>query len=166
MAALTAGKRAPEINLSLTEAGKNFTLAGALQRGPVLAAFFKVSCPVCQLAFPYLERIHKAYGNKNFTLIGISQDAPVDSISFAKQYGVTFPIAVDPSGKYQVSNAYGLTNVPTLLWISPSGVIELTSAGWDKKDVQRLNQFAAAAARMDQKELFPAGDQAPDFKPG
>jgi len=54
MAALTAGTQAPEISLPTLD-GKKFVLREVLQRGPVLAAFFKVSCPVCQYTFPYLS---------------------------------------------------------------------------------------------------------------
>jgi len=40
MAALTAGTQAPEISLPTLD-GKKFVLREVLQRGPVLAAFFK-----------------------------------------------------------------------------------------------------------------------------
>jgi len=54
--------------------GKPFALRDELARRPVVLAFFKVSCPVCQYAFPFLERLYKAYGNKNVALVGVSQD--------------------------------------------------------------------------------------------
>jgi len=53
MAALSAGISAPEFNLP-TIKGERFSLREALARGPVVAAFFKISCPVCQYAFPFL----------------------------------------------------------------------------------------------------------------
>ncbi len=63
MAALTAGTKLLSFLLPGLDGG-NFSLQEALQRGPVLAVFFKVSCPTCQYTFPFLERIHKAYGDK------------------------------------------------------------------------------------------------------
>ena len=83
MTALTAGTRAPEISLPLVN-GASFSLRSALQRGPVLVAFFKISCPVCQYTFPYLERLHKAYGNEKITIVGVSQDNSKDSAAFAE----------------------------------------------------------------------------------
>ena len=72
MPALESGVLAPEINLSFLD-GKKFSLKEALKHGPVVVAFFKVNCPVCQFAFPYLERIFKAYGaSQKFALVGVS----------------------------------------------------------------------------------------------
>src|ERR1035441_10668167 len=58
MAALTAGTKAPDFSLPAMD-GSKFSLQEALQHGPVLAAFFKISCPVCQYAFPYFEPPYK-----------------------------------------------------------------------------------------------------------
>ena len=91
MPALEAGVHAPEINLSFLNGGE-FSLRDALKKGPVVAAFFKVSCPVCQMALPYLERVYKAYGKSGkLTFVGVSQDNAADTTAFNKRFGVTFP---------------------------------------------------------------------------
>jgi peroxiredoxin len=54
MGALSPGKTAPPIALTTVD-GTNVSLAEALTKGPVLAAFFKVSCPTCQFTFPFLQ---------------------------------------------------------------------------------------------------------------
>ena len=141
-------------------------MAEARKRGPVLAAFFKVSCPVCQLAFPYIQRLFEAYGNKKATIIGISQDNARDTQAFAREYGVTFPLALDEAGKYPVSDSYGLTNVPTLFWISAEGKIELNSVGWAKAELEQFNQKLAAQNGKAAARLFRAGENVPEFKPG
>src|SRR5271167_947535 len=138
MAALTVGTSAPDFTLPTLD-GKQFSLKDALARGPVLAAFFKISCPVCQFAFPFLERIYKAYGNRNVTIVGISQNEKKDTAAFIKEYGVTFPVLLDDADSYPVSNAYGLTNVPSLFWIASDGEIELSSVGWVKADFEAIN---------------------------
>ena len=165
MPALETGLRAPEINLSFLD-GSKFSLSQALARGPVVAVFFKVSCPVCQLAFPYLERIFKAYskGGK-FTLVGISQDNAKDTLAFNREFGVTFPTLLDEK-KYPVSNAYGLTNVPTIFVISPQGEIESTTVGWSRTAIQDLNQQLAGLSNASAVQLFQPGDGVPEFKPG
>jgi peroxiredoxin len=61
MPALAVGARAPDFELKTLD-GKRGWLGEELSRGPVVLAFFKVSCPTCQYAFPFLERLHKAYG--------------------------------------------------------------------------------------------------------
>ena len=85
MAALTAGTKAPDFDLKTID-GKRFSLQDALRRGPVVLAFFKVSCPVCQYAFPFLERLHRAYGQNGVTLAGISQNDPKDTAAFMKEF--------------------------------------------------------------------------------
>lgn len=165
MAALTAGTRAPDISLPLLNGGK-FSLLDALQRGPVLAAFFKISCPVCQYAFPYLERLHKAYGNQKVTIVGISQDNRQDTGVFLKQYGVTFPVALDESPSYPVSNAYGLTNVPSLFLIGPDGEIEIASVGWVKKELEDINRYLSNAQKAPVAQLFKPAEDVRDFRAG
>ena len=134
MAALTAGTTAPAISLPLTGGGQ-FKLNESLGRGPVLLAFFKVSCPVCQFTFPYLERIYKAYPQSKVSIIGVSQNDARDTLAFMKQYGITFPVALDDTERYPVSNAFGLTNVPTLFLVVQDCEIELSSVGWSRADV-------------------------------
>jgi len=165
MTALNPGTTAPDFNLPTLD-GKQFSLRDALLRGPVLAAFFKISCPTCQYAFPFLQRIYAAHGNKNITIVGISQNEKKDTAAFVKEYGVTFPVLLDDTRTYPVSNAYGLTNVPTLFWIAPDGEIEVSSVGWVRKDMEELNQRAADASATVTKPLFRGDEQVADFRAG
>ncbi|MGA2720345.1 MAG: TlpA disulfide reductase family protein [Candidatus Acidiferrales bacterium] len=164
MSALSSGKTAPSISLSTVE-GEKVSLADALAKGPVLAAFFKVSCPTCQFTFPFLERMYEMFGGGNFTFWAISQNDAEDTRSFAEKYGVKFPALLDEKG-YPVSNQFGLTNVPTMFLIGQDGTIQVTSVGFSKPD---LEQIAAAAARATGKPavpLFKSGEAVPEYKPG
>jgi peroxiredoxin len=165
MTALNPGTTAPGFNLPTLD-GKQFSLRDALLRGPVLAAFFKISCPTCQYAFPFLQRIYAAHGYKNLTIVGISQNEKKDTAAFVKEYGVTFPVLLDDTRTYPVSNAYGMTNVPTLFWIAPDGEIEVSSVGWVRKDMEELNQRAADASATVTKPLFRGDEQVADFRAG
>ena len=108
--ALPCSIKAPEFRLKSTT-GKPVILSEVLKRGPVVLAFFKVSCPVCQYAFPYLERMSQVHKPEPVSFIGISQDSPADTEAFLQKYGVSFTVALDDSKRYVVSNAYKLTNV-------------------------------------------------------
>jgi len=165
MAALTAGTKAPDISLGAVD-GKTFSLQEALKKGPVLAAFFKVSCPVCQYTFPYLERLHKAQGSNKITIVGISQDDKRNTSVFLKDYGVTFPTLLDDPNGYPVSNAYGLTNVPTWFLIAQDGEIEMSSVGWAKKEVEDLNIRLAELQQNSPHPLFQPGEDVRDFRAG
>ncbi|HXM21282.1 MAG TPA: TlpA disulfide reductase family protein [Terriglobales bacterium] len=165
MAALTAGTSAPDFKLQAMD-GKQFSLRDALMRGPVVAVFFKISCPVCQYAFPFLERIYKANGGKNVTIVGVSQNQKKDTAAFMKEYGVTFPILLDDTSTYPASNAYGLTNVPTIFWIAEDGEIEISSVGWERKEIEEINRKAAKINGEGPKPVFRSDEQVPDFRPG
>ena len=165
MAALQAGAKAPDISLAAVD-GATFSLQEALKKGPVVAAFFKVSCPVCQYAFPYFERVYKAHAGQNITFIAISQDDKRNTASFLKQYGVTFPTLLDDPNGYAVSNAYGLTNVPTWFLIGQDGEIEISSVGWVKQDVENLNRKLAGLHKTKLPSLFKPGEEVRDFRAG
>jgi len=165
MAALTAGTKAPDFELKTMD-GKRFVLRDELASGPVVLAFFKVSCPTCQYAFPFLERLERAYGHKGVRIVGISQNNPRDTAAFAKEFGVTFPILLDDTETYPASNAYGLTNVPTIFWIAQDGEIELSSVGWSKADFADINRKMAEAGNISLHVIFQPGEDVRDFRAG
>lgn len=166
MAALTAGIKAPQFEL-LAMNGTKFSLAEARARGPVLAVFFKISCPVCQYALPYFERIYKTYGNSGkFTIVGMCQNEKNDTAEFNRRYGVTFPVLLDDTKSFPVSNAYGLTNVPTAFWVGEDGEIEISSVGWVRQEFEEMARRAAESAGTSPKALFQPSEQIADFRAG
>jgi peroxiredoxin len=164
METLQAGTQAPVFTLSRTD-GTPFSLEAALAKGPVVAAFFKVSCPVCQFTFPFLERLYQACGNERVSFLGISQDNARDTREFCKEFGVTFPALVDAQG-YPVSNAYGLTIVPTIFLIAPDGKILLSSTGFSRSDLEKLSSELARHLGRPALPLFHPDESVPYSKPG
>lgn len=165
MPALQEGTKAPDFSLPALDGGK-FSLQDALQRGPVLAVFFKVSCPVCQYAFPFFERLHKAYGSQKVAMVGISQDDKRDTTAFMREYGVTFPALLDDPAGYVVSNAYGLTNVPSWFLIGQDGAIRISSVGWVRTGMDDLNRRLSDANHTSLRQLFRPEEDVRDFWPG
>jgi len=165
MTALATGNKAPDFTLNTLD-GKQFSLSEELLRGPLVLAFFKVSCPTCQYAFPFFERLYKTYRNNGVTLVGISQNDAKETAAFAREFGVNFPILLDELGKYPVSNAYGLTNVPTVFWIAQDGEIEVSSVGWIKADFEVMNRKMAEAGKSTPAAPFAPGEDVRDFRAG
>jgi peroxiredoxin len=165
MTALANGAKAPDFELKTLD-GKRFSLANALTRGPVVLAFFKVSCPTCQYAFPFLERLHRAYAANGVSLVGISQNGAKDTAAFNKEFCVTFPVLLDDTDSYPVSNAYGLTNVPSIFWIAQDGEIEVSSVAWVKADFEQINRKMAEAGKSAPAVLFKPGEDVRDFRAG
>ena len=166
MTNIVAGNTAPGFSLKTLD-GKEVSLTGLLERGSVVAAFFKISCPVCQFTFPYLERLHKRYGGDGVAFLGISQDDAQDTKGFAKEFAETLPMALDEKQKgYAASNAYGLTNVPTIFLIEPDATVKVSCMGFDRKDLESIATALADRKKIAPAALFRAGESVPDHKPG
>jgi cytochrome c biogenesis protein CcmG/thiol:disulfide interchange protein DsbE len=164
MTAIVAGQRAPDFSLKSIE-GAEYSLSKLLKRGPVFVSFFKVSCPVCQFTFPFLQRLYKHYGSKDVTFLGISQDDARATKEFADEYGVTFPIVLDAKG-YPASNAYGLTNVPTSFLIDTDGFVKIASMGFIKKDLEATATEFSQRHKISLSALFRPDESVPANRPG
>lgn len=156
---LEAGDKAPEFELTDLE-GRTISLRDLTSEAPVLLAFFKITCPVCSFTFPFLERIHQAAGAEQLRVYGISQDDAKLTRRFNSEVGVSFPALLDtaPSG-YAVSNAYGISTVPSLFLIGKDGVINWASSGFVKSELEDLGRRFGVA-------VFRAEENVPAWKAG
>ncbi len=164
MTKIIAGSKAPEFSLKSLD-GKSYSLKSVLEKGPAVVAFFKVSCPVCQFTFPFLERLYQRYGSGDVTFLGVSQNDAADSKKFVQKYGVTFPTLLDEKS-YPASNAYGLTNVPTIFLIDPDGTVKVSSMGFAKDDLENIGNFLADHRKISRAPLFLSSESVPAHKPG
>src|SRR5579859_5101904 len=153
---MTSGQ-APDFNLPSIEGGYQ-GLSDLLAAGPVLLAFFKSTCPTCQLTFPFLERLHCGRRADAPRVIAISQDDPAAAAEFNRTFGITFTTLLDTAG-YPVSNAYRITNVPTLFLVESDGSISHSASGFDKGYLEMLGAKFGV-------QLFTASDRVPVFRPG
>jgi peroxiredoxin len=164
MTHIAAGNSAPNFSLKSFD-GKEFSLAGSLKKGPVVLAFFKVSCPVCKFTFPFLERLCQRYKSDNVTLLGVSQDNVSASRDFAQDFGVTFPVLIDDAS-YTVSNAYGLSMVPTVFLVEPDGTVKISSMGFVKADLESIADSLADHQNITRTPVFLKTESIPANKPG
>jgi peroxiredoxin len=153
---LGVGNSAPDFHLTDT-LGHEKSLRDFIAVKPALIALFKISCPVCQLTAPYLERLSKS---DNLEVVGISQDGLEATEEFRQEYGITFPTLLDESRKgYPASNAFEITSVPSLFLVEPSGEISMSDAGFSKRDLEAIGRLAGV-------QPFHPGERVPDFKAG
>jgi peroxiredoxin len=164
MTHINSGNMAPPFSLKGLD-GKEYSLQALTQKGPVVAVFFKISCPVCQFTLPFLERLYKLYGGDGVTFLAISQDDARTSQAFAREYGVTFPVAPDEKG-YPASNAYGLSMVPTIFLIDSDGKAKISSMGFVKSDLEAIAADLADRRRIARAPLFRPDERVPANKPG
>jgi peroxiredoxin len=159
---------APNVRFRTTE-GAALSTAEVVARGhslPVLLAFFKTSCPICQLTWPYLERLHRAYGGKAVHTVGVSQNDEDSSRAYYAEYGgATFDLLLDPEPTFAASNAFGVESVPHLVLLSPEGLVEDVFEGWSKARMEALGA-RFASKRVPFVPVVPPGDPVRDFSPG
>jgi peroxiredoxin len=151
-----AGEPAPEFTLPNGN-GQPVSLDQLRRQAPALLSFFKISCPVCQFTFPYLERLATASG---LHVIGISQDGPEDTREFCAAFGITFPVLLDSrKAGYQASNAFQITHVPSLFLVEPDGTISAAESGFSRAFLSDLGSRFGKAP-------FLEGERVPEYKPG
>ncbi len=131
-------------------------IEGLHAAGPVLVAFFKISCPVCQFTLPHLNRIHQA---GTLPVVGISQNGQEDTRDFNREFGIEFPVLLDAEDeKFPASNAYGISSVPTLFLIEDGQIVRVME-GWNRKEMEWLGSRAGA-------EVVRQGENVPEWKAG
>jgi len=161
---IAVGRVAPGFNLKSLD-GKEYELGQLLERGAVVVAFFKISCPVCQFTLPYLQRIAERYSGDSATVIAVSQDDARGTKEFNREYGVTFPVLLDEPG-YPVSNTYGLSSVPTIFLIEPDGKVKISCMGFDKSDLEKIAAELSQRRKIAAAPLFRPDEVVPAQKPG
>ncbi|HLH16659.1 MAG TPA: TlpA disulfide reductase family protein [Bryobacteraceae bacterium] len=153
---VTEGSRAPDFRLARLDGGEA-PLSELLANGPILLAFFEVTCPICQLTFPFLERLHNPAA---LAVYGVSQNCPEDTRAFARHFGVSFPMLLDrEEDQFPASNAYGISSVPTLFLIERDGTITRVIEGWQRKQIEWLGGLAGVSP-------IRQGENVPEWKAG
>lgn len=131
------------IRPSRVKAAPEFTLSGLhgerialreLKGKVVLLNFWATWCPPCKAEMPSMERLHRRYKERGFTILAISIDSGGEGTvaEFVKAHGLTFPIGLDP--KLAVANLYGIRALPSTFLIDKSGntaAVALGPRDWD-----------------------------------
>jgi len=152
---LRAGDPAPDFTtLPELESAASASAPGPI---PVLVAFFKISCPVCQYTFPFLERLHQ--GAKGIRILGISQDDAESTREFNQELGITLPMRLEQRG-FQVSNAFRIDHVPSMFLVSGNSIAE-AETGFSKAFLERMAELAGL-----EEPLFLPGERIPAYRPG
>ncbi|MDE3197640.1 MAG: TlpA family protein disulfide reductase [Acidobacteriota bacterium] len=150
---LTAGSQAPDFSLG------DWSLSGSLRNGPVLLVFFKISCPTCQLALPYLQRLNDGAGPGALRIVPISQDNRDGAAQFQRHFGISMPVEIDAAPAYAASNLYRIHHVPSLFLIEPDGSISMSVHGFSREHLEQLGSRFGA-------RVFQPDENLPAFRPG
>jgi peroxiredoxin len=156
---LAPGEPAPDFQLDDLN-GARQTLGALIEKPPVFLAFFKVSCPTCQLTLPFLERLYQALRSGRPRILAVSQDDAEATREFHREFSITMPTLLDSARQgYPASNAYGLSHVPSMFLIEQDRRISWSLSGFHKKELESL------AAKFN-VPVFHPGERVPEMKSG
>lgn len=145
--------------------GEPRATAQARKGGMLVLAFFKTTCPTCQLTFPYLQKLADGYADsKKVTVWGVSQDDVETTAAFAEKYGITFPLLLDRELWHSMT--YGITNVPTVYLADSAGLVHKKIVGWDRDAMNEVSARIAAFLEREPVTLVAANDPVVAAKPG
>jgi peroxiredoxin len=130
--------------------------------GPTVLLFYKVTCPVCQMAAAPASRFEQAYPGR---IKGIGQDPPDKLAEFDRTYGLGFASVADLP-PYDLSNAYGIQAVPTTYLVDTGGSLRDVVESWDREGLNRLSKELASLLGVDFVTISEPSDGLPPFRPG
>ncbi len=112
----------------------------------VLLDFWATWCGPCRAEAPIVDRVSRRWRDKGLVVVGINEDQidQGDPVAFARDNGLTYPIAQDREGnsmrKYgETMRKYDSDSMPTLVVVSRDGKITAIRAGiTEETDLERL----------------------------
>lgn len=156
---ISAGNIAPEFELE-SIGGERYALGDRL----TLGIFFKTSCPTCQYAWPFYERLYQAYKGAGLDVWGISQHDLERTRQFAANYRASFPHLIDEG--FKVSLRYNPEFVPTGFLISEKREVLDMFVSWSRADLERVSRAIATRLHVLPEEIISANEEVIPFKPG
>lgn len=158
---IALGAKAPTFTLP---AGDGTPLTLELLGAPALLAFFRTDCPTCQLAFPVFGEIERRFrGNAN--VVAIAQDPAAEAKPWLLEFGFEGEMLDDSDG-YEVSRAYDVQTVPTLVLVGPDGDVDLVIEGWSRHAVNSLVERFGSLTGGPTDPVSELEDGLPHYKPG
>ena len=154
-------------DIQLTDlSGRVVHTGPARGKGMVLLAFFRTTCPTCQLTLPYLQKLADAYKESGkLTVIGISQDREHETREFAAKYGINFSLVLDRELYHSL--IYGIAAVPTVYLVASDGAVARKLVGWNRRIVNDLSVKVAAFAGIETPAVIVEDDDpAPAMRAG
>jgi peroxiredoxin len=147
------GASAPSIDLPDAVTGES--VADPWRHGPVVLAFFKTTCPVCQMAAPKVQ----ALADAGLRVVAVGEDPAPAIQSYNDRYGQRITTLSEPS-PYPASDAYGIDTVPTLFLVDEDGTVRDVVVSWDRDGWNRFADTAGGPPVSDE------ADGLPPFRPG
>jgi peroxiredoxin len=142
----------PEFNGQTVEAP---TVSLASLRGRVaLLNFWASWCRDCRSEMPMFEQLHRDFAVQGLTILGVNVREGTRTIRrYAKEWDLTFPLALDPKGK--ITASYGVIGLPTTFLIGRDGrpvALAIGPRHWDTAPARTIIQTPLAEPEVQKRE--------------
>lgn len=132
-----------QADFTLTDlAGKSWTLK-SLRGHVVMVNFWATWCQPCRKEIPDLEALSKQF--EGLVILGISDEEDAKVRPFARQFGMSYPVLLDPGGK--VNKLFRIEGIPKTFVFDREGKLVAQSI-----DMRTRGQFLAMLAQAGLKE--------------
>lgn len=129
LSAVPAQVNYPAPELTLTDVGGDSTSLANYRGQVVLVNLWATWCPPCKEEMPALESFYRKYQSKGFVIVAINDGDPTaDVVQFVEEYGLTFPVWLDPT-YIATEQAFKTLSLPSSFVINREGTIVLSWVG-------------------------------------
>jgi cytochrome c biogenesis protein CcmG/thiol:disulfide interchange protein DsbE len=138
--------------------GGKVRLHDLLAKGPVLIDFWALWCKPCLKELPELDRLHRTYADRGFTVLAVNGDSPADVarvLPFVRSRDYAFPVVTDLDGRLR--RRFQVNALPTAILLDSDGRIAWTNQGYRPGDEKTLEAKLRPLLPPD----APEGDAAP-----
>jgi cytochrome c biogenesis protein CcmG/thiol:disulfide interchange protein DsbE len=119
------GDTAPNFRL-MSIRGTPIALSDWRGRG-VWINFWATWCPYCRQELAVLEQEQRIYGRR-VAILGVDLEEPRGVVQrFVNRQHLTYPVVLDSQGA--VAAEYGVTKLPTSVFVTPTGVVSAVVVG-------------------------------------
>lgn len=96
---------------------------------PVLVTFWATDCPTCLKEIPALKDLHGRYAARGLHLVAVAMpyDLPSRVVSFAREWALSYPVALDLRGDN--TRAFNVSVTPTTFLLDAEGRIRQRIVG-------------------------------------
>jgi len=125
---VSTGTDAPDFTLICND-GSTITLS-SLHGSKVILSFWSASCPYCRKENSIVQQMHVKYPSVPILRVAGTALGPVDPDAvreYLKDNGFTFTVPLDSTG--QVDTLYGISGVPTTIFLDSNGIIRQLQKG-------------------------------------
>jgi thiol-disulfide isomerase/thioredoxin len=110
-------------------------------RGPLIIDFWATWCAPCMAEFRAIEKIIKKFGDKNLTVLAISEDGPSEAAK-VKQMAATkkWPFIIVMDNGRNIAQKFNVDAMPSLFLLGKNGKIRMNSRGYAIGDEAKLEK--------------------------